>query len=679
MSAYSSELIQSCKETQMLRFQSKVVGGFTNRGGSSKRRSMKRINLCLLCLCLMSGIVGLSYLLFDPVVRSIVLSKLTLSRTSETFYIWEDPPISPHLKVYFWNFTNPEAFFAGREKPELKEVGPYTYRQKWLKQNITWHNNGTISYRTRKIFTFTASESCTGCDDLKDNITTLNIPAISAYYQMRDAQFTGYLLTQMIHYWLKYNMWTTRSPNEFLWGHEETLFDIARHTMPNPPPFNKFGIFLTKNSTKEEDMGLYTMYTGQGDPYKLATIASVDGKQTLDRWNDTECDRVHGSDGASFNPYIQQKDTLWFFNDQLCRAMPLVFDKEVVKEGLPGYRFKPREDVFMSSKRYPENACYEHDDLVTGDGVFDVTKCQFNAPIVLSWPHFLHADPKFRQNVSGLSPDEEKHGFWFDIQPTTGTTLTAKARVQINVMVRNLPLFDDLSKVNDTVVPVIWFNEGIDELGPDIVSVLKTAAVDPGIYRQYILYFFVGLSLTVIVVLIVAVCVFCANRAARMEQKLRENLHDIMDPAAAYERAQAVQPMLDTYTDSTDSSRVTTACHSRNCSEGIKPQYVKDGKGEKLLERLPHLPVIGRSPPYNAIKVDVPDSLLDPPSVSEEGQEDTASLTSSEQEPEPQMVDEGSEGEVEGSSSEGEEEEATQVLIHQPRSRKLSAMSALSS
>ena len=34
-----------------------------------------------------------------------------------------------------------------------------------------------------------------------------------------------------------------------------------------------------------------------------------------------------------------------------------------------------------------------------------------------------------------------------------------------------------------------------------------------------------------------------------MFQKLRENLHDIMDPAAAYERAQAVQPMLDTYTD----------------------------------------------------------------------------------------------------------------------------------
>ena len=43
-----------------------------------------------------------------------------------------------------------------------------------------------------------------------------------------------------------------------------------------------------------------------------------------------------------------------------------------------------------------------------------------------------------------------------------------------------------------------------------------------------------------------------------MFQKLRENLHDIMDPAAAYERAQAVQPMLDTYTD-----RLVQGCFTR--------------------------------------------------------------------------------------------------------------------
>ena len=33
-------------------------------------------------------------------------------------------------------------------------------------------------------------------------------------------------------------------------------------------------------------------------------------------------------------------------------------------------------------------------------------------------------------------PQEDEHGFWFDIQPVTGTTVSAKARIQINILVR---------------------------------------------------------------------------------------------------------------------------------------------------------------------------------------------------------------------------------------------------
>ena len=30
----------------------------------------------------------------------------------------------------------------------------------------------------------------------------------------------------------------------------------------------RFGLFLLKNSSKEEDLGEYSMYTGEGDPYR---------------------------------------------------------------------------------------------------------------------------------------------------------------------------------------------------------------------------------------------------------------------------------------------------------------------------------------------------------------------------------------------------------------------------
>ena len=93
--------------------------------------------------------------------------------------------------------------------------------------------------------------------------------------------------------------------------------------------------------------------------------------------------------------------------------------------------------------------------------------CQFDTPIVLSWPHFLHAEDKYTQGVEGLSPNPEHHGFWFDIQPITGTTLSAKARIQINMKIKNNELFDAMSRVNDTLIPILWFEEGIDELGKD--------------------------------------------------------------------------------------------------------------------------------------------------------------------------------------------------------------------
>lgn len=577
MSSYSPELIPDCKETQLIRFQSKVVGLTTQ----PRRHSLKIIKLALLVSCIFSGLFGLFYLAFDPLVRSLILKKLVLSAKSETFFLWEAPPISPHLKVYMFNLTNPEAVFSGKAKPHLVEIGPYTYRQKWLKQNITWHENGTISYRTRKTFKFVAAESCASCQDTVDNVTTLNVPAISAYYQTRNANwYTTYSLSGLI-WGLGYKPWVTRTVHEMLWGYDEPLFKVAQTLLAEPPPFDKFGLFLVKNSTKEEDLGLYSMYTGEGDPYKLSKIQSFNGDQELDFWNSSECNLVHGSDGASFNPYISKGDTLWFFNDQLCRAMPLVYNNSVTQEGLPGLRFIPREDVFMSARSYPqENSCFQRPDLESGDGVFDVTVCQYDTPIILSWPHFLGAEPKYKEAIEGLHPEPAKHGFWFDIQDVTGTTLSAKARVQVNMKVNKLETYDSLSYINDTVIPILWFDEGIDGLGTEIVDVLKTAVTDPVRWRQYILYCLLGMIILSVVISLVGFGRVLSNRASaakveRLKQQIENKLHVAGQSLTENESAaQLTQPMLGGYLDSSESSRSTTATHSRTNSEGVTPQYV---------------------------------------------------------------------------------------------------------
>ena len=153
-----------------------------------------------------------------------------------------------------------------------------------------------------------------------------------------------------------------------------------------------------------------------------------------------------------------QTDTLWFFNEELCRSLPLVFDRNVIRGGtLPGFRFAPRADVFMTPRSFPENSCFcdgaekELCEMI-GDGMFAVSSCQFDAPIILSWPHFLNANQSYLASVKGLHPDPEKHSFYFDVQPTTGTTLSAKARIQINIAIKRNTAFKAVSEVLLTFV-----------------------------------------------------------------------------------------------------------------------------------------------------------------------------------------------------------------------------------
>lgn len=41
------------------------------------------------------------------------------------------------------------------------------------------------------------------------------------------------------------------------------------------------------------------------------------------------------------------------------------------------------------------------------------------APLVLTYPHFLYADPIYRDNILGMAPIEEEHRIYIDIEPVS--------------------------------------------------------------------------------------------------------------------------------------------------------------------------------------------------------------------------------------------------------------------
>ena len=286
---------------------------------------------------------------------------------------------------------------------------------------------------------------------------------------------------------------------------------------------------------------------------------------------------------------------MWFFNDQLCRSIPLIFKEEVTSASLPGYRFAPRDDVFMSPQTYPENSCFCTDQTLCdmiGDGFFGISACQHDAPIVLSWPHFLYANRSFQDAIEGINPNEERHGFWFDVQPITGTTLSAKARVQINLAIKHTDVFDDVSKISDTVMPIMWFDEGLDELGPELVDVISTAVLAPPTYKNYVFCVFIGILISVTITSVVAMIRACLNK--RKSSKDRETLQKVRTIIKHHQPHLIVgdsdptvqQPILNSseatsgISSTVQSSRASSANHSRNTSTGSSD--IKESSSDTL-------------------------------------------------------------------------------------------------
>ena len=61
----------------------------------------------------------------------------------KTFYhfflkVWSFPPVPVFMKFYVFNIENPDNIRRG-EKPRVKEVGPFVYREYREKKNLRKH------------------------------------------------------------------------------------------------------------------------------------------------------------------------------------------------------------------------------------------------------------------------------------------------------------------------------------------------------------------------------------------------------------------------------------------------------------------------------------------------------------------------------------------------------------
>lgn len=149
---------------------------------------------------------------------------------------------------------------------------------------------------------------------------------------------------------------------------------------------------------------------------------------------------INGTDAASFPPFIEKTRVLQFFSSDICRSIYAVFGAEINLKGIPVYRFILPSTAFASPRENPDNHCFCTEKVVSKNctvfGVLDISKCKEGKPVYISLPHFLHGSPELSELIEGLSPNEEEHSTYLDVEPITGFTLRFAKRLQVNLLVK---------------------------------------------------------------------------------------------------------------------------------------------------------------------------------------------------------------------------------------------------
>ncbi|NXH05420.1 CD36 protein, partial [Loxia leucoptera] len=395
---------------------------------------------------------GILIPLGDNLISKAVKKEAVIVNGTAAFQNWLVPGSSVYREFWIFHVLNPSEVMEEGAPPKLEQRGPYTYRVRYLpKVNVTESENGTISYMLPNIANFEPDKSV-GTED--DTLTILNLALVAV-----PSVYPSTFMQSIINTWVKSSnaaILQNRTVKEILWGYTDPFL----HSIPLPGVKSFVGVFYPYNGTTD---GPYSVYTGTEDIAKTAIIESYKNERTLSYWKG-HCDMVNGTDGASFPPFVKKDQVLRFFSSDICRSIYGVFHSQQVVKGITLYRFVVPREAFAAPDEVPDNYCFctdlEISQNCTVAGVLDISACKAKRPVYISLPHFLHASESVLSSVEGLSPNEEEHETYLDIEPVTGFTLRFAKRLQVNLLVRPSTRIEPLKKVKKPYVfPVLWLNE----------------------------------------------------------------------------------------------------------------------------------------------------------------------------------------------------------------------------
>uniref|UniRef100_A0A8C7A8H4 Platelet glycoprotein 4 n=1 Tax=Neovison vison TaxID=452646 RepID=A0A8C7A8H4_NEOVI len=349
----------------------------------------------------------------DMLIEKTIKKQVVLEEGTIAFQNWVKTGTEVYRQFWIFDVQNPEEVVANSSKIKVKQRGPYTYRVRYLaKENITHDSEShTVSFVQPNGAIFEPSLSV-GTEN--DTLTVLNL-AVAAAPHLYPNAFVQVVLNSLIKK-SKSSMFQRRTVREFLWGYTDPFLSLVPY-----PISTTVGVFYPYNNTAD---GVYTVFTGKDNISQVAIIDTYKGK----------------------------------------RSIYAVFGADINLKGIPVYRFVLPSMAFASPLQNPDNHCFCTEKVIskncTSYGVLDIGKCKEGKPVYISLPHFLHASPDIGEPIEGLSPNEDEHSTYLDVEPITGFTLRFAKRLQVNILVKPARKIEALKNLKrHYIVPVLWLNE----------------------------------------------------------------------------------------------------------------------------------------------------------------------------------------------------------------------------
>ncbi|XP_055854264.1 lysosome membrane protein 2-like [Episyrphus balteatus] len=440
----------------------------------TKNSKAKRQILCPLIWAIISSSLFLISLIIDyqheAIKEHVRFRKGFLSRSA-----WEEPP-DGSLRCYVFNVTNTEAFLNGTDKKlHLQQIGPIVYRIKIGNANITDNENeSTLTFRKlrRKEFVFDEKNSPPGIMDQK--IYVPNVVLLSIAAKIHDWFF---LTRNLFNVYAKHEpIFVHHTVHEILWNYTTPMVDEIKAWWP----VSVDNLGTLHNAFRDEKPEVYTvnigMQHGMENFFKVRSLNNLTVfEKQLDKIQlDPEVCPIHvdnAFENALFPPYLKREDQLSIIAADSCRTLPLVYEHDVSKSGLNGYKFVIGKDS--------EASCLKDSmGVPLPSGIFDVSSCRFDVPSAYSQPHFFGSTYNYEEHFEGLSPNPVDHQTYVWIEPKTGVSFEVKYRFQQSIPVPQLSGFSEkIRRFNGMVVPIFWYEYDLDDLPSHSMFLLKLTAV----------------------------------------------------------------------------------------------------------------------------------------------------------------------------------------------------------